>query len=162
MRIIANLGTIISAKNQSSMSNGRRSGRPTARTQTPCRTRALLQITSDPEAYLRVPELSGRQPQLQRGQRRPRHGAGSAGNRLRHKGPLEKPECASVQSGQKKRTAQKSYTRSSFGKGYVLADVYDIRRTSGRELKHTALQPDSKEMDRSAQDASSIIPLSRW
>ena len=33
----------------------------------------------------------------------------------------------------------KIYTRSSFGKGYVLTDVYDVRQTSGRDLKHLSL-----------------------
>ena len=55
----------------------------------------------------------------------------------------------------------KIYTRSSFGKGYVLTDVYDVRQTSGRDLKHTALQPDSKEMDEALKALLNycVVPL---
>lgn len=44
------------------------------------------------------------------------------------------------------RNGVKIFTRSTFAKGYVLADVYDIRQTGGRELKQPVLKPDSKEM----------------
>ena len=59
------------------------------------------------------------------------------------------------------KNGMKIFTRSSFGKGYVLADVYDVRQTSGRELKHTALQPDSKEMTEALKTLInySVVPL---
>ena len=55
----------------------------------------------------------------------------------------------------------KIYTRSSFGKGYVLTDVYDVRQTSWRDLKRTALQPDSKEMTEALKTLLNycVVPL---
>ena len=55
----------------------------------------------------------------------------------------------------------KIYTRSSFGKGYVLTDVYDVRQTSGRDLKHTVLQPGSKEMTEALKTLLNycVVPL---
>ncbi|MGN0999475.1 MAG: hypothetical protein ACI4PO_07980, partial [Faecousia sp.] len=59
------------------------------------------------------------------------------------------------------RNGAKIFTRSTFGKGYVLTDVFDIRQTSGRDLKHTVLQPDSKEMAAalSALINYSVVPI---
>ena len=55
----------------------------------------------------------------------------------------------------------KIFTRSTFGKGYVLADVYDIRQTGGRDVKKITLQPDSKEMSAalSALLNYSVVPI---
>lgn len=39
------------------------------------------------------------------------------------------------------------FARSTFGKGYTLADAYDVRQTQGRPLKEVHLQNDTRDME---------------
>ncbi len=41
----------------------------------------------------------------------------------------------------------KIFAKGPMGRGYTLADAYDISQTQGRDLKHTVLKNDSKEME---------------
>ena len=119
----------------------------------------IVQITSDPDAYLRYLNCQADNPSYSAGNVSlvmvQDQQATVFGTKDRWKSLMR-----SVQPSEEKNGA-KIFTRSSFGKGYVLADVYDIRQTSGRELKHTALQPDSKEMTEALKTLInySVVPL---
>ena len=39
------------------------------------------------------------------------------------------------------------FARSTFGKGYTLADAYDVRQTQGRPLKEVHLENDTRDME---------------
>lgn len=41
----------------------------------------------------------------------------------------------------------KIFAKGPMGRGYTLTDAYDISQTQGRDLKHTVLKNDSKEME---------------
>ena len=118
-----------------------------------------MQITSDPETYLRYLNCQADNPSY------------SAGNVALvmvqdQKATIfgTKERWKSLNRGvspAEEKNGVKIYTRSSFGKGYALTDVYDVRQTSGRDLKHTALQPDSKEMDEALKALLNycVVPL---
>lgn len=103
-----------------------------------------MQITSEPEQYLRYLNSQAYNPSY------------SAGNvalvmvqdtEATVFGTKErwKSLSRSVLASEEQKGA-KIFTRSTFAKGYVLTDVYDIRQTGGRELKQPVLKPDSREM----------------
>lgn len=158
MSIIANLGNIINEKNQSSelWQAQRQADRENTNAM---QDAGVLQITSDPETYLRYLNCQADNPSY------------SAGNVALvmvqdQKATIfgTKERWKSLNRGvspAEEKNGVKIYTRSSFGKGYVLTDVYDVRQTSGRDLKHTALQPDSKEMDEALKALLNycVVPL---
>ena len=158
LSVIANLGTIISAKNQSD--EQWQAQRQADRENTNAMQDAgVVQITSDPEAYLRYLNCQADNPSYSAGNVAlvmvQDQQATVFGTKDRWKSLMR-----SVQPNEEK-NGMKIFTRSSFGKGYVLADVYDVRQTSGRELKHTVLQPDSKEMTEALKTLInySVVPL---
>lgn len=144
MNIIANLENIISEKNQSSelWQAQRLADRENANAM---QDAGIVQITSDPEAYLRYLNCQADNPSYSAGNVAlvmvQDQKATIFGTKDRWKSLMRSVSPTEEKNG------VKIYTRSSFGKGYVLSDVYDVRQTSGRDLKHTALQPDSKEME---------------
>ncbi len=144
MNIIANLENIISEKNQSSelWRVRRQADRENANAM---QDAGIVQITSDPEAYLRYLNCQADNPSYSAGNVAlvmvQDQKATIFGTKDRWKSLMRSVSPTEEKNG------VKIYTRSSFGKGYVLSDVYDVRQTSGRDLKHTALQPDSKEME---------------
>ena len=158
LSVIANLGTIISAKNQSD--EQWQAQRQADRENTNAMQGAgVVQITSDPEAYLRYLNCQADNPSYSAGNVAlvmvQDQQATVFGTKDRWKSLMR-----SVQPNEEK-NGMKIFTRSSFGKGYVLANVYDVRQTSGRELKHTVLQPDSKEMTEALKALInySVVPL---
>lgn len=106
---------------------------------------AVMEITSSPEAYSLYLDLQGDNP------------AYSAGNIA----------LAMVQDGDVTVFGTKEkwkmlgrfvpvsengngihiFARSTFGKGYTLADAYDVRQTQGRPMKEVKLENDTKEME---------------
>lgn len=105
----------------------------------------ITEITTKPEAYARYLEVQGDNP------------AYSAGNIALVR--IQLPEATvfgtrdrwktlnrSVLDAEKDKGA-KIFARSPFGKGYILADAYDVSQTQGRDLKKIVLQDDSKEME---------------
>ena len=158
MSIIANLGNIINEKNQSSelWQAQRQADRENTNAM---QDAGVMQITSDPETYLRYLNCQADNPSY------------SAGNvalvmvqdqKATIFGTKERWKSLNRSvSPAEERNGVKIYTRSSFGKGYVLTDVYDVRQTNGRDLKHTALQPDSKEMDEALKALLNycVVPL---
>ena len=105
----------------------------------------ITEITSNPEAYARYLEMQGDNP------------AYSAGNIALVSFQL--PEATIFGTRDRWKTLNRSvldtekdkgakiFARSAFGKGYVLADAYDVSQTQGRDLKKVVLQDDSKEME---------------
>lgn len=158
MSIIANLGNIISAKNQSD--EQWQAQRQADRENTNAMQDAgIVQITSDPEAYLRYLNCQADNPSY------------SAGNvalvmvqypQATIFGTKERWRMLNrTVSAPEEKSGIKIFVRSTFGRGYVLTDVYDVRQTSGRDLKHTALQPDSREMTEALKTLInySVVPL---
>lgn len=105
----------------------------------------VLEITSSAEAYTRYLELQGDNP------------AYSAGNIA-----LAMVQDANVTvfgTKEKWKMLGRSvpvsengngihiFARSTFGKGYTLADAYDIRQTQGRPLKEVHLENDTRDME---------------
>lgn len=105
----------------------------------------VLEITSSAEAYTRYLELQGDNP------------AYSAGNIA-----LAMVQDANVTvfgTKEKWKMLGRSvpvsengngihiFARSTFGKGYTLADAYDVRQTQGRPLKEVHLQNDTRDME---------------
>ena len=106
---------------------------------------AVMEITSSPEAYSHYLDLQGDNP------------AYSAGNIA----------LAMVQDGDVTVFGTKEkwkmlgrfvpvsengngihiFARSTFGKGYTLADAYDVRQTQGRPMKEVKLENDTREME---------------
>lgn len=119
----------------------------------------IVQITTEPEQYLRYLNCQADNPSYSAGNvalvMMQDASATIFGTRERWKS-LSRSVLASEE-----RNGAKIFTRSTFGKGYVLTDVFDLRQTSGRDLKHTMLQPDSKEMSAalSALLNYSVVPI---
>ena len=158
MSIIANLGNIINEKNQSSelWQAQRQADRENTNAM---QDAGVLQITSDPETYLRYLNCQADNPSYSAGNVAlvmvQDQDATIFGTKDRWKSLMRSVSPTEEKNG------VKIYTRSSFGKGYVLTDVYDVRQTSGRDLKHTALQPDSKEMTEALKTLLNycVVPL---
>ena len=158
MNIIANLGSIINEKNQSTelWQAQRQADRENTNAM---QDAGIVQITSDPETYLRYLNCQADNPSYSAGNVAlvmvQDQGATVFGTKDRWKSLMRSVSPTEEKNG------VKIYTRSSFGKGYVLTDVYDVRQTSGRDLKHTALQPDSKEMTEALKTLLNycVVPL---
>lgn len=158
MSIIANLEHLIQEKNQND--EQWQAQRQADRENTNAMQDAgIVQITSDPETYLRY--LNCQADNL----------SYSAGNvalvmvqnqQATIFGTKERWRMLNrTVSAAEEKNGSKIFARSTFGRGYALTDVYDIRQTSGRDLKHTVLQPDSKEMAEALKTLInySVVPL---
>lgn len=158
MSIIANLEHLIQEKNQND--EQWQAQRQADRENTNAMQDAgIVQITSDPETYLRY--LNCQADNL----------SYSAGNvalvmvqdaQATVFGTKERWRMLNrTVSAQEEKNGIKIFARSTFGRGYVLTDVYDIRQTSGRERKHTALQNDSREMAEALKTLInySVVPI---
>ena len=158
MSIIANLGNIINEKNQSSelWQAQRQADRENTNAM---QDAGVMQITSDPETYLRYLNCQADNPSYSAGNVAlvmvQDQGATVFGTKDRWKSLMRSVSPTEEKNG------VKIFTRSSFGKGYTLTDVYDVRQTTGRELKHAVLQPDSKEMTEALKTLLnySVVPL---
>lgn len=119
----------------------------------------IVQITSDPGTYLRYLNCQADNPGYSAGNVAlvmvQDQNATIFGTKDRWKSLMRSVSPAEEKNG------VKIYTRSSFGKGYELTDVYDVRQTTGRGLKHTALQSESKEMTEALKTLLnySVVPL---
>ena len=158
MSIILNLADLVNEKNQSSelWQAQRQADRENTNAM---QDAGIVQITSDPDAYLRYLNCQADNPSYSAGNVAlvmvQDQDATIFGTKDRWKSLMRSVNPAEEKNG------VKIYTRSSFGKGYVLTDVYDVRQTSGRDLKHTALQPDSKEMTEALKTLLNycVVPL---
>ena len=158
MSIIANLGSIINEKNQSTelWQAQRQADRENTNAM---QDAGIVQITSDPETYLRYLNCQADNPSYSAGNVAlvmvQDQGATVFGTKDRWKSLMRSVSPTEEKNG------VKIFTRSSFGKAYTLTDVYDVRQTTGRELKHIALQPDSKEMTEALKTLLnySVVPL---
>ncbi|HWS43336.1 MAG TPA: hypothetical protein VN421_09665 [Pseudoflavonifractor sp.] len=105
----------------------------------------MVEITSDPDVYARYLEMQGDNPAYSTGNivlvMFQMEGATVFGTRDRWK-TLGRT-VMETETGK----GVKIFTRSTFGKGYVLADAYDVSQTQGRALKEVHLHDDSKEME---------------
>ena len=105
----------------------------------------ITEITSNPEAYARYLEMQGDNPSYSAGNialvmfGNPE--ATVFGTRDRWK-TLNR----SVMDSEKN-NGVKIFARSPMGRGYTLADAYDIKQTQGRDISRITLQNDSKEME---------------
>lgn len=106
----------------------------------------IVEIASNPEAYVKYLELQGDNPAYSPGNialvmfQRP--DATQFGTREKWK---------SLGRSVKDSEAGKSFqifSRGTFGKGYVLAPAYDISQTYGREIKAERLENGSPEMEK--------------
>lgn len=105
----------------------------------------VMEITTSPDAYARYLEMQGDNP------------AYSAGNIALVM--FSDPEATVFGTRDRWKTLNRSvmdseknngvkiFARSPMGRGYTLADAYDIRQTQGRELSRISLKNDSKEME---------------
>lgn len=160
MSIILNLADLVNEKNQSSelWQAQRQADRENTNAM---QDAGIVQITSDPDAYLRYLNCQADNPSYSAGNVAlvmvQDQDATIFGTKDRWKSLMRSVFPTEEKNG------VKIYTRSSFGKGYVLTDVYDVRQTSGRDLKHTALQPDSKEMTEALKTLLNycVVPLVR-
>ena len=105
----------------------------------------ITEITSNPEAYARYLEMQGDTPSYSAGNialvmfGNPE--ATVFGTRDRWK-TLNRSVVDS-----EKNNGVKIFARSPMGRGYTLADAYDIKQTQGRDISRITLQNDSKEME---------------
>lgn len=104
-----------------------------------------VEITSNPEAYARYLEMQGDNPTYSVGNVAlvmfGMDGATVFGTRDRWK-TLNRTVMDAEQS-----KGVKIFARSQVGKGYVLADAYDVTQTQGAALKRPELQDESKGME---------------
>ena len=158
MNIIANLANLVNEKNQSSeiWQAQRQADRENTNAM---QDAGIIQITSDPDAYLRYLNCQADNPSYSAGNVAlvmvQDQGATVFGTKDRWKSLMRSVNPTEEKNG------VKIFTRSSFGKGYTLTDVYDVRQTTGRDLKHTALQAESKEMEEAEKVLLnySVVPL---
>ena len=140
---VANLGQIISDKAVSDTQ--RREQRQAERENVAAMRDACVgEITSTPEAYTRFLNMQGDNPG---------YGAGSVALVMAQDAEAAvfgTPERWKALGRSVLDTEQdngmKIFTKSQSGRFYILADVYDIRQTQGRELKSHQLQDDTPEM----------------
>lgn len=105
----------------------------------------ITQITTDPEVYARYLEMQGDNPSY------------SAGNIALVMVGLPQASIFGTQDRWKslnrsivpeeKGKGVKIFAKSSMGRGYTLADAYDVTQTQGRDLKRLTLQNDTKDME---------------
>lgn len=106
----------------------------------------VVEITSNPEFYARYLEMQGDNPTYSAGNialvmaAMPQ--ATVFGTRDRWKS-LNR----SVMEAEKGKGV-KIFARSPMGRGYTLADAYDVTQTQGRDVKKTVLQDNTKEMEK--------------
>ena len=108
-------------------------------------TAGINEITSNPEAYGLYLDLQGNNPTY------------SAGNLALVM--LLKPEATAIGTRERWKLAGRSildsevknsvkiFARSPTGKGYILADAYDVTQTAGRPIKQITLEDGSKAME---------------
>lgn len=141
--LVANLGQIISDKTAADAQ--RREQRQAERENVAAMRDACVgEITSTPEVYARFLNMQGDNPG---------YGAGSIALVMAQDAEATvfgTPERWEAQSravlDTERDNGMKIFTKSQSGRFYVLADVYDIRQTQGRELKSHQLQDDTPEM----------------
>ncbi len=105
----------------------------------------ILQIASEPAVYSRYLDVQGDNPQYSPGNialamvQDPEIGQFGTADRWRQLGrrvlDIEKNNGVQI------------FSRGTFGKGYVLADAYDVSQTYGRDLKELVIQDHTTEMD---------------
>ena len=105
----------------------------------------IVEITSNPDYYARYLQLQGDNPSY------------SAGNIAL--AMVQNPNIEQFGTKERWKTLGRTvmdvevnrgikiFSRSSFGKGYTLADAYDISQTFGREQKQVTLQDNTKAME---------------
>jgi len=141
--LVANLGQIISDKTAADAQ--RREQRQAERENVAAMRDACVgEITSTPEAYTRFLNMQGDNPG---------YGAGSIALVMAQDAEATvfgTPERWEAQSravlDTERDNGMKIFTKSQSGRFYILADVYDMRQTQGRELKPHQLQDDTPEM----------------
>lgn len=106
----------------------------------------VMEITSHPEVYARYLEMQGDNPTY------------SAGNIALVM--MSMPDATMFGTRDRWKTLNRSvmdtekgkgvkiFARSQLGRGYTLADAYDISQTQGRDIKRTILQDDTKDMEK--------------
>lgn len=141
---MANLEAIVSqkAENDTKWKEQQQSERDNT---TAMQDAAVVEITSSPDAYARYLEMQGDNPAYSAGNIAlvmfGNPDATVFGTRDRWKS-LNRSVVDS-----EKNNGVKIFARSPMGRGYTLADAYDIKQTQGREVKFTTLQNDTKEME---------------
>ena len=119
----------------------------------------MMEIAGNPAAYTRYLEMQGENPLY------------SAGNIAL--AMVQNPDATQIATADRWKAmgrtvleAEKSngieiFSRSSFGKGYTLANAYDIRQTFGRDVKQPVLKSDTPEMERAltALLNYSVVPV---
>ena len=115
----------------------------------------VMQITSDPETYLRYLNCQADNPSYSAGNVAlvmvQDEGATVFGTKDRWKSLMRSVSPTEEKNG------VKIYTRSSFGKGYVLTDVYDVRQSSGRDLEAHRIAAGQQGNDGSPQNAPELL-----
>ena len=105
----------------------------------------IMQITSSPEAYARYLDMQGDNP------------AYSVGNIALVMVALPQATVFGTRDrwralnrsvmGEEMNNGVKIFARGPMGRGYVLADAYDVSQTQGRDLKRPVLKEGSKGME---------------
>lgn len=141
---MANLGKIISDKSAAD-TQWREQRQAERENVTAIQDAGVTEITDNPEAYARYLDMQGDNPTY------------SAGNIALVM--MQSPTSTVFGTREKWKTQGRAvldteqnkgiqiFSRSPMGRGYTLADAYDVTQTQGRELKRPQLQDDSKEME---------------
>lgn len=120
----------------------------------------MLAIAGNPEQYLRYLEMQGDNPLYSVGNIALAMVQSPTATRFGTK-ERWKTLGRSVMEGETQKGFQ-IFARSSFGKGYVLTDAYDISQTQGRDIKQPYLENDSREMESALTTLLnySVVPVS--
>ena len=115
-------------------------------TATDLRDASINEITTNPEAYVRYLDLQGDNPAYGAGNIALMLKQGPEGSTIFFTRERWKPQGRSVLDNQQDK-GSKIFVKTTSGRGYTLADAFDISQTQGRPIQTPHLHDDTPEME---------------
>ena len=110
------------------------------------RDESVVEITTSPEAYARYLDMQGDNPNYSAGNIALMLKQGPEGSTIFFTHERWKPQGRSVLDDQQDK-GSKIFVKTTSGRGYTLADAFDISQTQGRPIQTPHLHDDTPEME---------------
>lgn len=110
------------------------------------RDESVVEITTSPEAYARYLDMQGDNPSYSAGNIALMLKQGPEGSTIFFTCERWKPQGRSVLDNQQDK-GSKIFVKTTSGRGYTLADAFDISQTQGRPIQTPHLHDDTPEME---------------